>query len=202
VTVALEHALHAMRFADGRVSELVFAAETVALGAGDAVILAVPSYAAQNFLPGLQAPSTFRGIVNAHFRIDPPPGAPPMIGVVNAISEWIFAFPGRIAVTISDADEWFATPREQLARDIWQEVAGVMRLPPALPPWQLVRERRATFAATPEENARRPGPVTQWNNLVLAGDWTDTGLPATLEGAVRSGNRAAGLVASHRRVAA
>jgi squalene-associated FAD-dependent desaturase len=202
VTVALEHALHEMRFADGRVSELVFANETVALGTGDAVILAVPSYAAQNFLPGLSAPSSFRGIVNAHFRIDPPSGTPTMVGLVNAMSEWIFTFPGRIAVTISDAGEWFDTPREQLARAIWREVAEVTRLAADLPPWQIVRERRATFAATPEENARRPGPETQWRNLFLAGDWTDTGLPATLESAVRSGNRAADLVAPSRRLAA
>jgi len=60
-------------------------------------------------------------------------------------------------------------------------------------PWQIVRERRATFAATPAENARRPGSKTALSNLYLAGDWTDTGLPATIEGAIRSGNRAADL---------
>ena len=70
-------------------------------------------------------------------------------------------------------------------------VAG---LPKSMPPWQIVRERRATFAATPAENAKRPGPQTSWPNLLLAGDWTQTGLPATIEGAIRSGNRAADLV--------
>ena len=67
-------------------------------------------------------------------------------------------------------------------------------LPKALPPWQIVRERRATFAATPGENAKRPATATAWSNLFLAGDWTMTGLPATIEGAIRSGNRAADLV--------
>jgi uncharacterized protein with NAD-binding domain and iron-sulfur cluster len=64
-----------------------------------------------------------------------------------------------------------------------------------LPPWQIVRERRATFAATPEQDARRPGTRTAWANLLLAGDWTDTGLPATIESATRSGQRAARLAA-------
>ncbi len=206
VTVALQHALHEFHFDQSRISELVFGDETVPLRSADKVILAVPAYAAQNFLPGLTAPSSFRGIVNAHFRIEPPKGAPTMIGLINAMSEWIFTFEGRVAVTISDAGEWFDTPREKLAQDIWREVAAVLdmsaELPADLPPWQLVRERRATFAATPEENAKRPGPVTSWNNLFLAGDWIDTGLPATLESAVRSGNTAAELVHSSGRVAA
>jgi uncharacterized protein with NAD-binding domain and iron-sulfur cluster len=81
-----------------------------------------------------------------------------------------------------------------LAKSIWSEVSSLTGLPAALPPWQIVRERRATVAATPAQDARRPGPETQWRNLALAGDWTNTGLPATIEGAIRSGNRAAGLI--------
>jgi hydroxysqualene dehydroxylase len=72
-------------------------------------------------------------------------------------------------------------------------VAKVLQLPQDLPPWQVVKERRATFAATPEQALRRPATGTRWSNLLLAGDWTDTGLPATIEGAIRSGNKAAAL---------
>ena len=98
------------------------------------------------------------------------------------------------STTISAADRLLDVPRETLARKIWDEVAMVAGLPNALPPWQIVRERRATFAATPGENAKRPAAATAWSNLFLAGDWTQTGLPATIEGAIRSGNRAADLV--------
>lgn len=198
VTVAFQHALHSLQFANGRIAQLDFGSETVLLGENDAVILAVPAYAAAAFVPGLQTPSAFRSIVNAHFRIDPPAGHPRMIGVVNGTAEWIFALPGRIAVTVSDAGRLLEMPREDVAALIWRDVAAVMGLSDPLPPWQLVRERRATFAATPEENAKRPGAETEWSNLVLAGDWTATGLPATIEGAVRSGNRAADLVAQTR----
>jgi hypothetical protein len=186
--------LHALAFAKGRVAHLDFGGKVIALGERDSVVLAVPSYAAAGFVPGLQVPSAFRSIVNAHYRIDPPAGHPRMIGIVNGTAEWIFALPGRIAVTVSDAGDLLEMPRTELAEVIWRDVAAVMGLPETQPPWQIVRERRATFAATPEENAKRPGARTDWRNLVLAGDWTATGLPATIEGAVRSGNRAADLV--------
>ena len=140
-------------------------------------------------------PTEFRAIVNAHFRIEPPAQQPPILGVLNGTVQWIFAFPGRLSVTISAGDRLIDTPREDLAKTIWSEVARVTGLPAKLPPWQIVRERRATFAATPAQDAKRPGPATAWRNLVLAGDWTDTGLPATIEGAIRSGNRAADIIA-------
>jgi hydroxysqualene dehydroxylase len=200
VAIRLEHQLRAMRFEGSRVAALDFGDETVTLADADAVILAAPPYAAAALVPGLTVPNAFRAIVNAHFRIDPPPAQPPILGVLNATTQWIFAFPGRLSVTISAGDALLDTPREQLARSIWAEVAQASALPaeplPAdLPPWQIVRERRATFAATVEQDRRRPGARTAWRNLLLAGDWTDTGLPATIEGAIRSGNRAAELLA-------
>ena len=193
--VRFEHQLRALQFGDGRIPALEFAGETIALGADDAVVLAVPPYIASALIRGLDVPTEFRAIVNAHFRIEPPAGQPRIIGVLNATTEWIFAFPGRLSVTVSAGDRLIDAPREELAKTIWGEVATVAGLPAdPMPPWQIVRERRATFAATPEQDAKRPGTATSWRNLVLAGDWTNTGLPATIEGAIRSGNRAADII--------
>jgi hydroxysqualene dehydroxylase len=190
VEIKLMHELRSLSFSD-RVTGLDFGGEHVALSAPDAVILAVPPYAAAALVPGLSAPNMFKSIVNAHFRVDPPASFPRIIGVINGTVEWIFAFPQRLSVTISGADRLLDKPRELLAKTTWEEVAAVAGLTIPLPPWQIVRERRATFAATPEQNARRPGVATAWRNLGLAGDWTATGLPATIESAIRSGNRAA-----------
>ena len=187
--------MRALRFAAERVEALDFGGETVALAADDAVILAVPPYVAAPLVKDLAVPTEFRAIVNAHFRIAPPADMPPILGVLNGTVEWIFAFPGRVSVTISAGDRLLDGARDVLAKTIWSEVAAATGLPADLPPWQIVRERRATFAATPEQDAKRPGAATRWRNLVLAGDWTDTGLPATIEGAIRSGNRAAEVIA-------
>jgi hypothetical protein len=178
-----------------RASTLDFGDETIALGNDDTVVVAVPPWIARTLLPEVSVPTKFRPILNAHFKIDPPKDFPALIGVVNATVEWLFAFPGRLSVTISDAGRLMDQPREQVAETIWREVAAIAKLEGTpLPPWQIVRERRATFEATPEEDAKRPGPATAWRNLFLAGDWTATGLPATIEGSIRSGHRAAELV--------
>jgi hydroxysqualene dehydroxylase len=193
------HQLRGFRFGTAHVDALDFGSETVALSEGDAVVLAVPPYTAASLIRGLDVPTEFRAIVNAHFRIEPPAAQPPILGVINGTVEWLFAFPGRLSITISAGDRLVDTPREELAKLIWSEVARLTGLPDELPggipPWQIVRERRATFAATPAQDAKRPGAETKWRNLALAGDWTDIGLPATIEGAIRSGNRAADLFA-------
>jgi hypothetical protein len=191
----LEHQLRALHFAGERVEAFDFGGDTIALAEDDAVVLAVPPYVAAPLVKELTVPTEFRAIVNAHFRIAPPADMPPILGVINGTVEWIFAFPGRVSVTISAGDRLVDGARDVLAKTIWSEVAAATGLPAELPPWQIVRERRATFAATPEQDAKRPGAATRWRNFALAGDWTDTGLPATIEGAIRSGNRAAEVIA-------
>jgi hydroxysqualene dehydroxylase len=197
--VRIGHELRELATAGERVTALKFGGEdTIALGPDDAVVLAVPPRSASSLLPGLKTPTKFRAIVNAHFRIDPPASAPPILGVVGGLVEWLFAFPQRLSVTISNGDRLVDQPREELAQAIWQDICKALGIAAELPPWQIVRERRATFEATPEQNALRPGPVTPCKNLFLAGDWTATGVPATIEGSIRSGDRAADHVLAMR----
>ncbi len=88
--------------------------------------------------------------------------------------------------------------REYLAKTIWADVQKALAMTAPMPAWQIVKEKRATFAATPEQDAKRPPAATRWRNLFLAGDWTQTGLPATIEGALRSGETAARLASGGR----
>jgi squalene-associated FAD-dependent desaturase len=192
--VRLQRRLTGLETANGRVEALAFADETVALGEADRVVLAVPPWVAAELMPRLTVPDAFEGIVNAHYLARPPPGAPLIVGLLNSTVEWIFCFEDRISVTVSGANAIIGEGRESLAKRLWAEVAQALGLPGKPPPWQIVKEKRATFAATVEQNAKRPPARTDLANLVLAGDWTATGLPATIEGALRSGETAAHIV--------
>jgi hypothetical protein len=194
--VRFEHEAEALTLSDRSIASVRFRDGELTLSADEAVILAVPAYAAAALVPELTAPDQFRAIINIHYDLAPPAGSPFMTGVLNRTAEWIFAFKSRISVTISHADRLLTLPRQSLAETVWREISDILAMDAPLPKWQLVRERRATFAATPEQNALRPGPRTRWDNLILAGDWTDTGLPSTIEGAIRSGQRAAELLSN------
>ncbi|CAH2600952.1 Hydroxysqualene dehydroxylase [Rhodovastum atsumiense] len=171
----------------------------VAVEAADAVVMAVPSWVAADLLPGLPAPAAFQAILNIHFRVSAPPGPAGFVGVVGGTAEWIFMKGDVVSVTISAANHLVDLPATDIAEKVWSEVRQVLALEGPMPPVRVVKEKRATFAATAAEERRRPGPC--WpketlglRNLLLAGDWTATGLPATIEGAIRSGNSAAGMI--------
>lgn len=185
-----------------RLRALVFEAERVAsldldngsetVGAEDAVVLAVPAAVASRLVPDLVVPDEFRAIVNAHYRLAIRGAAPWFVGVIGGTAEWVFRKNEVLSVTVSAADWLIDRPAEELAPLLWQDVAAAYQLALApMPSCQIVKEKRATFAATPAQLARRPGAATRWSNLALAGDWTATGLPATIEGAIRSGFSAA-----------
>ncbi|OWJ58728.1 hydroxysqualene dehydroxylase HpnE [Paraburkholderia caledonica] len=193
-TIEIGSRLEKIRFAANasRIEALDFAEQSVALDVNQAVILAVPPDVAQTLVPGLRAPARFAATLSAYFAVEPPFGLPPVTGLLNGTAQWLFASDGRLSATVYGVGNVVDTPREELAARLWTEVAQAANLPAApMPAWQIVVDERATFAASPEQETLRPGTRTRWNNLMLAGDWTATGLPATIEGAIRSGQKAA-----------
>lgn len=196
-TVALGHRLRRIGRGTDRVERLEFDATTVDLGPDDLVILALPPAPAKALLPEIEAPAAAHAIVNAHFVLEAPPSLPdgsPLLGLVGATAQWIFVRGTLVSLTVSAADALAEQPGDAIAELLWRDTAKALGLPLVpRPPVRIVKEKRATFAQTPEGAARRPQAKTRWRNLLLAGDWTATGLPATIEGAVRSGHHAAAL---------
>jgi hydroxysqualene dehydroxylase len=187
--------LRALGFADGRVSELLFEQSALVVRPEDSVILAVPAAIAARIVPGLIVPDDYAPIVNAHFRYSLPPGAPLFAGIIGGTAEWVFRKREVVSVTVSAADRIVARSADELREILWRDVTLAFGLPAApTPSARIIKERRATFRATPAQEMRRPAAATAWPNLHLAGDYVDTGLPATIEGAIRSGFAAAARV--------
>lgn len=189
----------------GRVTALRGPDGTIAIEPGDAVVLAVPPWVAADLLPGLIAPDAFEAILNIHFGYAADPSGPlaeaGFIGLTSATAEWLFIKPGHVSVTISAANNMVDDSARAIAALVWPNVVDALGLPASfketVPPFRVVKEKRATFAATAQQEQRRPKARTGLAaNLALAGDWTDTGLPATIEGAIRSGRSAAGVILS------
>ncbi len=175
----------------GRVSGLAGPGGPVEVGPTDRVVLAAPAAIAAGLLPALRVPDEHESIVNLHYKLQVPPGEAGFWALVGGTAEWVFAKAGVASVTISAANRLLDRPAEVLARAVWPEVCQAAGIVAPMPQWRLIREKRATFTATPAQHRRRPQATTDLPNLLLAGDWTDTGLPATIEGAIRSGFAAA-----------
>jgi hydroxysqualene dehydroxylase len=93
---------------------------------------------------------------------------------------------------VSAADLVVDQPSEEIAARIWAEIAPILNMDQvSMPSYRVLKEKRATIAQTPAYNRLRSSQTTRLKNLWLAGDWTDTGLPATIEGAIRSGHLSA-----------
>ena len=175
-----------------------------------AVISTVPWFALSTVaadVPALEplisnaARMTSSPIVTVNLWLDGPVAEAPFVGFPGRRFQWLFdkarLFGDRashVSLVASGADEIVGFSNDALVDLARGELSE------ALPGrWSVirataVREKRATFSLAPGEPPR-PSAETPVRRFFLAGDWTDTGLPATIESAVLSGHRAAGLVA-------
>jgi squalene-associated FAD-dependent desaturase len=202
VPIAYEHALKGVTNEGDRLAALHFAnGRTVALGPADRAVLALPPTRLKAVLPWIVVPADDAAILNAHFVVDDPAdgralaAAAPVTGLVNATTHWIFVRGDTVSLTVSAADRLGLMERapDELIPVLWDETRRTLGLSAPYRAARVNKERRATFDQSPSGISRRPHARTPLANLVLAGDATATGLPATIEGAIRSGETAAGL---------
>ncbi|MGD9695004.1 MAG: hydroxysqualene dehydroxylase HpnE [Thermoleophilia bacterium] len=172
----------------------------------DGVVLAMPPGRVRSVAPEALPDDPrlgFSPIVNVHLWYDRPVMDVPFTAVVDGPAQWIFDRTAlghasrdgarHVAVSISGARAESEVERSELSRaivdemrDLYPAARGAEIIDTAV-----VKEPQATFAAAPGQGGRRPGPRTGLPGVAIAGAWTDTGWPATMEGAVRSGIRAA-----------
>jgi squalene-associated FAD-dependent desaturase len=177
------------------------------------VILATPHVIARRLLSrhaGLQplieqlAALGHEPITTVYLQYPPTTRLPaPLVGLENSVTQWVFDRrvcnqPGLMAVVISARGEHQHLSASQLAERVTTELARNFRRWPPPQHSQVLREKRATFFARAGIDSIRPPNSAPVNGLWLAGDYTATGLPATLEGAVLSGRNAAHAVIAAR----
>jgi squalene-associated FAD-dependent desaturase len=177
----------------------------------DAVVAALPHFEVNSLLPGGALPRGDQlerlgtsAIVDVHLLFDRHVTDLPLLAGIDTAAQWVFdrtASSGLdpdgpqqyLAVSLSAADHLLGRHPDDLAAWVRAELA---RLLPAVASAEVLdtlvtKERTATFRAVPGTAELRPGPRTTIPGLAVAGAWTDTGWPATMEGAVRSGRAAA-----------
>lgn len=188
----------------GLVTSLNFSDETVTLDEGEQVIFAVPPTRLKQLMPELDPPADDASILNVHFRLPMRakiPGGSPFIAMTGSLGQWAFVRDDVVSITTSASNALGAddVPNDEVVARIWKETQIALDLGDA--PYEkvrVIREKRATPDQSPAGARQRLSPETKYRNLFLAGDHTDTGVPATIEGSIRSGNRAAKLAAEVR----
>jgi len=148
-------------------------------------------------------------IISLYVWLREPLLAEPMVGLLDSPLHWVFqrllesrAGEARhlLAIPLSAADAWAGVSSKELQKMVTDELGRF--LPnlntSAITLWRVIRERRATVSFRPAAAGSRPGIETPWPNLFLAGDWTATGLPATIESAARSGRACAERIIERR----
>ena len=217
--VRLQAQVSGLKFSGTRLEEIGFNDGTSL--APEVVVSALPWHALRAFLPPesklAQACRAIQDapIVSLHLWLDRAILDEPFVGLLDSPVHWVFsrdhiqgATAGQeghvVTAVVSGARDLIDKTAVELEELTLKELARL--LPEAAGVRVLHRmvykARSATFAATPETEPLRPDATTEWGNFWLAGDWTNTGLPATIEGAILSGNRAARAVDAASLVAA
>jgi squalene-associated FAD-dependent desaturase len=196
-TVRFQARVRGLRWEGDTVIAIRFQEGLLRVGTNDAVVLAVPPDACVELWPDAKPPMQANPIINVHFRLEEPislPGGYPFLGLIGTDAQWLFMRDNILSVTISAAESFVDRSNLEIANHLWDEITKILnRNMGRLPPWRVIKERRATIAQTPAIARQRTRAVTKLDNLFIAGDWTNTGLPATIDGAITSGNRAARL---------
>lgn len=179
----------------------------------DDYVLAIPHFHIDRLLtPEIQtvwpASQYFRRfasspIVNVYLQYDSMPLADPFICMVGTTMQWafdvsdIFEVDNLVSLTVSDARHLVDQSQESIAQQAHNDLRTLLgqRCPADFRRSWVTKEKRSTVDHTPQSEQWRPGTQTPFTNLFMAGDWTNTGLPCTLEGAAWSGQQAATAIA-------
>jgi squalene-associated FAD-dependent desaturase len=163
----------------------------------DFVISAVPLYALEKifpeYKPGIEL--EYSSILSIHIWLKENKLADDFYGLINSPVHWIFNHQDHLTLVISDADDLIDKSKEEIYEMAAGELEKYIKIGRnKITSYKIIKEKRATFVPSKLLFNNRPKQATDYKNFFIAGDWVDTGLPSTIESAVKSGKIAAELV--------
>ena len=165
----------------------------------DYIIFAVPHFSLmkiindESILPSINF--KYSTIVNIHIWLKENKLDKPFYGLIDSPVHWVFNKGTHLNLVISDANYLAEKSNDEIFDMAAVELKKFLRIErEMIIEFRVIKEKRATFISSNELNHKRPSQKTKIKNLVLAGDWVDTGLPSTIESAVKSGRAAAEIV--------
>ncbi|MBN8546309.1 MAG: FAD-dependent oxidoreductase [Ignavibacteria bacterium] len=194
--------LESIETGDGRVVSLKFRNRTIEYP--ENTVLAIPHFALKKIdgisgvFPGIENfDMEYSSITTFHLRIDSNPLKTEFVALIDSPVQWVFNHGDYITTVTSASTDWNTKEEPEIIKIVLSELESCLGIKPsAVIAQKMIKEKRATFVCGGKNLDYRLPSKTGFENLYLAGDWTDTGLPATIEGAVMSGKTAANLIIS------
>lgn len=162
----------------------------------DIIISSLPQYALKKLFPEMKLPELeYSPILSFHLWLKNNPLEKDFYGLINSPVHWIFNHGTHLTLVISSAVDHINKNKDELFELVLNELNKFTGLTSEdILKFRVIKEKRATFIPTIDISEKRPGTLTDYRNLFLAGDWINTNLPSTLESAVKSGRMAADAV--------
>lgn len=164
----------------------------------DYVISAVPHYALEKFHPGIKSEQPdlnleYSTVLTVHIWLNSNPFTEKFYGLIDSEIHWLFNHGKHITLVISNADKFNKVSENELIALIYSELEEYFPIfySNLVEEYKIIKEKRATFIPSIESENNRSKLSQVYGNIILAGDWTNTKLPSTIEGAVLSGKNAA-----------
>jgi squalene-associated FAD-dependent desaturase len=165
----------------------------------DYVISAIPLYALEKIIPkntmNINLELEYSTILNIHIWLKENNLNEKFYGLLDSTLHWIFVKENHVNIVISDANYLADKSKEEIYDLVTEELLQFTSITRENTlKYKIIKEKRATFVPAVETLNKRPNSKTSIKNLFLAGDWTNTGLPSTIESAVKSGRIAADFI--------
>ncbi|MHB8581429.1 MAG: hydroxysqualene dehydroxylase HpnE [Ignavibacteriaceae bacterium] len=188
-----------MQTENEKISEIITSKRTIM--DFDFVVSAVPLFSLEKFLADSfdnKICLRYSSILSVHIWLRENTLTKAFYALIDSTVHWIFNHGNHLTIVISDANELLDESKEEIFELVMNAVEKFTNIKKELViQYKIIKEKRATFIPSNDIINNRPPARTKLKNVFLAGDWTDTHLPSTIESAVKSGRTAAEIIIGH-----